>query len=72
MERSRIAMLIGLAALVLVVGKFISPIHFHGLFRGVSEVLPWLIFAFAIYMFFGKGGCCSSGRGSKDSSKAEG
>ena len=57
MDRSRIAMLIGLSALALVVINYITPVHFYGLFQAIKGVAPWVIFGLAFYLFMAKGGC---------------
>ncbi len=57
-DRSQLAMLVGLAALVIVVFQFFPASGMQSLFHGVRGVLPWIIFAFVMYLLFGKGGCC--------------
>ena len=68
MDRSRIAMLIGLTALALVVASRID-IELFGI-SDLRGVLPWIFLAFAWSFLSGKGGSCCS-RGAKRATETD-
>lgn len=64
-DRSQIAMLIGLAVLVIAVLTF-APSFGFGSFFHMGGAMPWIMLALAFWFFYGngRGSCC--GRSKSD------
>ena len=68
-DRSQVAMLIGLAALILVVLNLTPAFNFGLHFGFLRGALPWVLMGFAFWFFFGNGcgrRCCGRNPDTKE------